>query len=351
MILLIGALVVISGFFAGLILSFMGLDVTDLERKAKLGDKQAAKILPLRKKGNQLLSTLMMCNVFLNAAISSCITEHSGGIFAVLASGALILVFGDIVPTAICNKYKMPIAYHSRSIVYIMLWVCYPITYPLSYVLNKWLHVEMVSFFSKNEIKAIIEAHENEAIDNDEKKIIIGGLTYSTKIVTDIMTPVTQVYRLNVNKEVTLEELKNENYGRIPVYSETRDNIIGILYLKYLIGVEGKSIKVSDYVRKGNIIRVMDNETLDNLMNIMTTKHNHMSFVYDEYGSLRGIVTLEDIIETIIDREILDETDSVADLQQQAKNNFQTEMDESAKQDAKLEQYDDMKKEEFFEEK
>ncbi len=329
MILLISILVIVSGLFAGLILSFMGLDLSDLERKAKLGDKKAAKIIPLRKKGNQLLSTLMMCNVFINSAISSCMTEHStsgGNLIPIITSGTLILIFGDIVPTAICNKYKMSIAAYTTPIVYGVMFLLYPITKPLSYILDKWLHVEMETFFSKNEIKAIIEAHEDSAIDNDEKKIVIGGLTYSTKSVVDIMTPITKVYILNVDEEVTIGELKDQHYSRVPVYSGTRDNIIGILYIKDLLGIKEDIIDVAKYMRNENFIKVMDNETLDDLMNIMTKESKLMSFVFDQYGSLRGIVTLEDIIETIIDREILDESDVTADLQQEAKDSFELEM-------------------------
>jgi metal transporter CNNM len=327
MILILAILVTVSGFFAGLILSFMGLDISDLERKAKLGDKRATKILPLRRKSNQLLSTLMMCNVFINSTISTFMSEGgNGGITSIIISASLILVFGDIVPTAICNKYKMSIASYTTPLVYVMFYILWPITYPLSYVLDRWLHVEMTTMFTKNEIKEIIHAHEKHStIDTHEKNIMIGGLTYSSKSVLDIMTPITQLYRINIDKPVTLEELKKQNYARVPVYQGTRDNVIGILFLKDLVGESSVQIDVAKKYRQDGIIKVMETEKLDVLLNKLIKQQVHMSFVYDQYGTLRGVVTMEDILETIIDREILDESDLIVDHQEEAKRTFDIE--------------------------
>ncbi len=301
----------------------MGLDLSDLERKSKLGDLRATKIIPLRKRSNQLLATLMICNVAINAEIARLFNESSGGLLGVVLSTVAIVLFGDIIPTAICNKYKLQIASFTAPLVWSIFYLLYPITISISYVLNKWLHVEIATIFTNNEIKEIIHSHEqHDVIDNDEKNIIIGGLSYSSKSVLEVMTPITQVYYLDIDEPISINELKEQNFARVPLYSESRDNIVGILFLKDLVGVAKQNLKLNDYAKKEGIIKVLDTETLDDLLNMFTKSKSHMGFVYDEFGTLRGIVTLEDILETIIGRKIMDESDTVIDYQEEAKKNF-----------------------------
>ncbi len=321
--LIIALLVIITGFFAGLILSYFGLDVSDLERKATLGNKNAQRILPLRKRSNQLLCTLMMCNVFINSAIASLMSESSGSLVTIMMSGTMILIFGDIVPNAICNRYKMQIAASTTPIVYGVFYILWPITTPIAYVLDRWLHVEMKTIYTNNEIQEIIKNHqEHEILDNDEKDIIIGGLSFSKKLVVEKMTPMSQVYYLDIDEPVTIEKLKEQNFARVPLYKDTRDNIVGILFLKDLVGVTGPEINLHDYAKSEGIIKVLDTETLDVLLNLFTQAKTHMSFVYDEYGTLRGIITFEDVLEAIIGRDILDESDSVVNYREEAKKKF-----------------------------
>ena len=118
-----------------------------------------------------------------------------------------------------------------------------------------------------------------------------------------------------------LHKIKDQAFSRIPIYDEMRDNIIGILYAKKLIGDEysGKNVTVGDLCDREQIMSYRDDAKLDLVLNNLLKTKKHLSFVFDEFGTFNGIVTMEDIVEEIINVEILDESDDVADLQEHAK--------------------------------
>lgn len=317
---LLPILMIMSGLMAGSSLAILGLDTSDLELKSKLGNKRAEKLLPLRKQGNRVLSTINITNVAVNSALTLLLGKIlPGGLIAGLVSTVLIVIFGEIIPQAICNKNKLVIGSAVSPFIKLLMILTYPITKPISWILNKWVGTELPVMYTPSELNELITS--NHHIDSDEKNIALGSLSFSNKIAIDVMTPVTQVYCLDLNDQVSISEIKNETWSRIPVYEKNRDNIIGIVYSKELLGETG-IIDVSKYLRP-NVIRIKETTTLDEVLNEMTKRNNHMSFVYDEFGALRGIVTFEDIMEAIIKREIIDEHDNIADLQEEARKEFE----------------------------
>lgn len=316
-------LLLLSATMSGLTLAFLGLDTFDLKRKAKIGDKNAARILPIRQYGNWALCTFLITNAAVNSTISMLLGESVGtGLLALAIATASIFIFGEVIPQAVCNKYKLPIASATAPLIKILMWITSPVTYPMSRLLDKFLGNELPDNYSQKELQEIINDTPEHYLDQDEKKILAGGLSFSSVSAIKIMTPVNQVFALEKNTVVTIAEIKEQTYSRIPVYEGTRDNIVGVLYSKDLLGVNSESFNVKDYFVENNLIKIDEKTLLDDLLNKMTVKKSHMSFIYDEYGVLRGIVTLEDIVETIINREIVDEHDQIADLQDYAKKEF-----------------------------
>ena len=345
--LILAFLVSLSAIFSGLTIGYMSLDKSDLQRKRKLGNKDAAKVLKLRKNVNLLLCTLLLGNVTVNIAIPlyldklmvsvvesyiypaletiSFIPEFVMKILSVsfIAGGISvisILVFGEIIPQAVTARHALKIGAFFSPLMRFVIYLFWIICFPMSKLLDWILGTEGPTLFRREEFAEIIKEHEeNDAsdIDEDEERIILGALSFSKKTAKDIMRPKRQMFFLDIDDkldEKMLNLIKEKGFTRIPVFEEFEDNIVGILSAKKLIGVDGNSGKtIRDFVQKDKLFTTKTTEHLDYLLNKMS-RRTHMALVYDETKTLRGVLTLEDIIEKIIDLEIIDETDKVTDL-------------------------------------
>ncbi len=318
---IVTGLIILSACFSGLTLGFFSLNVTSLQRKIKLGDARAAKVYPIRKRGNLLLCTLLVGNVAVNATAAIFLGEIASGLIAGIVSTILIVIFGEILPQAFFSRHALTLGAKSVWLVKTFIFLMYPIAYPLSLALDKLLGEEMQTIWSKKEIKEIIKHHENNEgsdIDKDEERILLGALSFSEVNVKKVMTPKPVLYTLEKSTLLTQErllEIRDKGFTRIPIYKDTEDNLIGTLYSKDLIGIIDKNKTVEDFLSKKKPITIKDTMLLDGLMNHFITKKIHIAFVYDMYSTFIGIVTLEDIIEEILKVEIVDEGDVVEDMQ------------------------------------
>lgn len=318
-------LLALSASFSGLSLGLFSLDKADLKRKAGLGDRRAQKIYELRKNSNLLLCTLIIGNVLVNSVLSIFLGSITSGFIAGIIATTLIVIFGEIAPQAFFSRYAMDIVSRLTWLVRIFIFLLYPFAKPISLALDKVLGEEMATTYSKREIMCIIDDHhrsEHSDIDIDEKNIIKGAMSYSSKTVNDILTPRTEIHALPYDQEIdeeTIKKLADIGHSRIPVYKKDLDNIIGILYIKDVLfkGFTGK--KAGEIARK-NAIFVDSDKPLDDLLNAFKNTRNHMFIVLNRYGVVTGIVTIEDVIEEIIGAEIIDEFDKFDDLQKIAKN-------------------------------
>lgn len=320
-------LVLLSGLFSGLTLGFLSLSKTDLERKKALGDKNAEKIYSVRKKGNLLLCTLLIGNVAVNSALSIFLAEldslMSGFIAGVIAT-SLIVIFGEIIPQAIFSRYAMKIGAKFVWLVKIFIIIMFPIAAPIAWILDETLDEEIATIWSRAELEEIIKQHEDSSksdIDESEERILLGALSFSKKRVEDIMTPRTVVLAYDedtILDEKKLKEISEQGFSRIPIYKNNIDNISGLLFIKDLVGIEG-NIKVCEVFKRGKYITVTINEKMNNLFETFKREKVHIAIVIDEFGGFEGVVTLEDIIEEILDVEIMDETDKIENLQLEAK--------------------------------
>ena len=326
--LIVAILVILSGCFSGLTLGFFSLNVTSLERKIKLGDKRAAKVYPIRKRGNLLLCTLLIGNVAVNSAAAIFLGEIASGLVAGLISTVLIVIFGEILPQAFFSRFALTLGAKTVWLVKIFIFLMYPIAYPLSLVLDKLLGEELQTVWSKREIKEIIKHHEdNDAsdIDEDEERILLGALSYSEKNAKKIMTPKPVLYTIEKSTILTIEkllEIKEKGFTRIPVYETNEDNIIGLLFSKDLIGLYEDNKLAEDFISDKKPLSVKDTMLLDVLFNHFIKQKVHLALVFDEFGTFTGVVTLEDVLEEILKVEIIDELDQVADLQNLAVANY-----------------------------
>jgi len=317
---LVALLVALSGLFSGLTLGLLGLDKTELERKIKLGDKKAVKVYSVRKKGNLLLCTLLLGNVAVNSAIAIFLGGIATGLIAGMISTALIVVFGEILPQAFISRYALTVGAKTVWLVKIFIVVLFPICWPIAKSLDIMLGEEMATIWSHNELKEIIMHHrksKDSKLDIDEEKILLGALSFSDKLVKDAMISRSHVFSLNYDDVIDkklISKMKKAGFSRFPVYRKGVDNIKGVLFLRDLVGFsEGEVVK--NYCRKKGTFKIIDTKALDNLLRIFLGKKIHMATVFNKDDEFVGVVTLEDVIEEIFGREIIDEHDKYVDVQ------------------------------------
>lgn len=302
----------------------MSISKGELERKMELGDKNAAKVYSVRKKGNLLLCTLLLGNVAVNSALAIFLGDIASGFTAGIISTGLIVIFGEILPQATFSRYALNLGGKTTWLVKIFIFILYPITWPISKALDKILGEEMNTIYSKHELIKIVGEHSKASksdVDSDEERIVKGALSFSTKTARDIMTPRTVVYSLDINKTLNKElfdQIVSEGYSRIPVYNGSIDNIVGVLFIKKLINIE-MGQKVKNLYKKTKLVVVKPEIKLDTLLNKFIKSKHHLAIIKNEYGGFEGVVSLEDIIEEIIKTEIVDEDDTVVDLQKMAR--------------------------------
>jgi metal transporter CNNM len=321
--LIIIILIIFSALFSGLTIGFLGLNKTELERKATLKNKKAIKIITIRRDANFLLVVLLLGNVLINSILSIFLANLLSGVMAVIISTSLIVVFGEILPQAIFYRHALSIGYHFVPVVKFFQVIFYPIAKPIAKILDKFLGDEEETIWSKKEIKEIIKNHEDSSrseIDIDEENIILGALSFSDKKVKQVMTPKSVVFNIEENRILdigTISEIKKNGFSRIPVFRENEDDIVGVLNFKSLIGV-GDGKRVYDIYSRNKLFEVSEEEKLDTILNKFIKKKIHIASVKNLHGTFLGIITMEDIIEEILSTEIVDETDNFIDMRKES---------------------------------
>jgi metal transporter CNNM len=309
-------LVVLSALFSGLTLGLLSLDAHALERRARHGDTDAATIYPVRKNGNLLLTTLLLGNVAVNTTLSIFLGSIASGIVAGIVATALIVVFGEIIPQAVISRNALYFGARTIWFTRAVLVLFYPISYPIARILDYFLGSEVPTMYSKSELMDIISEHEDSEysnLDEDEERIVHGALQFSHTRVREIMTEAAHVISYDENTRLTdafFSAVQEHGFSRLPVYSGEPGNIVGILYVKDLI-IEDDDIAIRDTEEafETDFIVVRPDELLDTVLAKILKKRRHIAIVRSKNDQFLGVVSLEDIIEEIIQVEIEDEDD------------------------------------------
>nr|CAH8852610.1 unnamed protein product [Trichobilharzia regenti] len=332
-IILIILLFFLSGLFSGLNLGLMSLDKTELKIIESAGSHKekgyAKAIRPVREKGNLLLCTLLLGNVLVNTSLTILMDDLTGsGLFAVIASTIGITLFGEIMPQAVCSRHGLAIGAKTLWLTKLFMLLTFPIAFPVSYILDKILGEEIGQVYSREKLGVLIrEQALAGTVATDEMNIITGALALTTKTVADVMTPLSDAFMLSYSAILdfhTMNEIFSHGYTRIPVYENDRQNIRAVLNVKDLafINTDDKVpvSTVCDFYNR-SIIIVLDSTNLEVMLKEFRQGRAHMAFVErlvtedecDPYREMIGLVTLEDVIEEIIQAEIVDETDILTD--------------------------------------
>ncbi|XP_057434946.1 DUF21 domain-containing protein At1g47330-like isoform X2 [Lotus japonicus] len=246
-------LVCFSGLMAGLTLGLMSLGLVDLEVLIKSGRPQdrihASKIFPVVKNQHLLLCTLLIANSLALEALPIFLDSIVPSWAAVLMSVTLILVFGEIMPQALCTRYGLIVGAKLAPLVRVLLVVFYPLAYPISKVLDWMLGKGQAALLKRAELKTFVNFHGNEAgkggdLTHDETTIIAGALELTEKTAKDAMTPISKAFSLDLDATLNLETLNSimtMGHSRVPVYAGEKANIIGLVLVKNLFMVDSKA--------------------------------------------------------------------------------------------------------------
>lgn len=309
-------LVALSGLFSGLTLGLLSLDPQSLRRRAKHGDANAAAIYPIRKKGNLLLTTLLLGNVAVNTTLSIFLGSIASGLAAGIMATSLIVIFGEIIPQAVISRYALWFGAKSIWFTKVVLVLFFPIAYPIGRILDHFLGSELPTTYSHKELMDIISEHEDSelsALDADEERIMHGALQFSHLRVSQVMTPADRIISFDENQRLNdtfYTQVNEHGFSRLPIYSGDPSNIVGVLYAKdLLIEEEGIPIKDTQVAFQRTCLVVGTGDFLDAILGKMLKSRQHLALVRNRNKQFVGVITLEDIIEEIIQQEIVDEDD------------------------------------------
>jgi len=307
-------LIILAALFSGLNLGLMSLDSFELKRKADLGDANAAKVYAIRSRGNLLLVTLLTGNVAVISALSIVFDSVFHGLLAGILTTLLITIFGEILPQAVVARYALEVGAFFAGVVRVIMVLLYPICAPMAWALDKVLGDELPTVYTKQELARLVTDHQHyrdSGIDRDEARIVRGALTFGDQKIRQVMTPLKDVLMLKgddiIDHKLT-HRLREAGYSRIPVYGTDKSDINGILYAKDLVVLDPGTKRVGEIAR-ANVHLVDQEGKLDDALNAFLKSRNHLFIVTGKDKEVRGIVTIEDVLEEIIDREITDEFD------------------------------------------
>ena len=238
-----------------------------------------------------------------------------------------ILILSEIIPKTIgANNWQSLAGFTVRSIK-ILLFVLAPLVWLSEFITSRLKKNKEMSVLSRSDFAAVVqEVEQSGAILQSESKIIKNLIKLHKLSVRDIMTPRTVV--LMASENMTVEEFYNKHkplrFSRIPIYEDQPDEITGVVLKDDILRTLAEDDHDTTLKQiKSTLTVVRDNQSLDSFMESLATGKSHLSGVMDENGVLVGVVSMEDLFETILGMEIVDESDSVEDLQKLARKKWE----------------------------
>ncbi|BGO92047.1 hypothetical protein BJY59DRAFT_689517 [Rhodotorula toruloides] len=328
-------LVLLGGVFAGLTLGLMGLDLVNLQVLSTSGDeeerKDATKVMKLLEKGRHwVLVVLLLSNVVVNESLPIFLDSIlGGGLGAIALSTTLIVIFGEVIPQSVCARYGLRIGAKAAPFVLALMYLEFPIAYPIAKLLDRLLGEEQGVTYKKAELKTFVGLHKQfgeETLNDDEVTIISSVLELGDKSVSDIMTPLEDIFSLPSDTKLDhtmVDHILASGHSRIPVHLPGNPtDFIGMLIVKKLISYDPEDEKqIGDFALSVLPETGPDSTCLD-VLNYFQQGRSHILLVSTtpgEPGGALGLVSLEDVIEEMIGEEIVDETDLYIDIHAKTK--------------------------------
>lgn len=344
--LLLFVLIMIHGIVSLFNSSLLNAHRVTLRESADEGDTTAQNILDLTEGSSQLVMTVQLTQIIIQFAIAFALltlvsataisdnsTQPLANIVAVVLGASLTLILGQLVPEAIGSSYANPIARLAISPMRMLILILSPLT-ALLLLVSKLISSlfgsgQLVNRVTEEEIMTLVNAgHSGGTIEDEEKDMIYSVLHLDKSTARELMTPRMDIVALEVNNSIeeALSAFVESGFSRIPIYEESIDNVIGLLYAKDILSLlndkdELETKTIRDLIRPSYF--VPETKQADVLLKELQERNVHLAIVVDEYGGTSGLVTIENLIEEIVG-DIRDEydTDEEEDYVEQDDGNY-----------------------------
>lgn len=316
-------LLVLSAFFSATETAYSTANKLRLKAMADNGNSSAKRVLKITENYDKFLSTVLIGNNIVNIGASSIATllfarlfpEELAAAVSTIAVTIVVLVFGETLPKSLAkaNAEKYALA-TSRIVHLIMIFFS-----PAAFILVKLINLigrkkeEEGPSVTENELKYIIESIEEEGIlEEDESDLVQSALDFDEITAQEIMTPRSKIVAVNIDDslDAVIEKIIHQGYTRMPVYKENLDNIVGFVNAKDVLirAATNRRFVLKHLVKPATFAYVTMN--ISPLLSEMRQAKSHLAIVVDDYGSTKGIVSMEDILEELVG-EIWDEHDEI----------------------------------------
>lgn len=315
--------IIMSAYFSATETAFSSLNRIRVKNLAEKGNKKAKLVMKLSDNYDSLLSTILIGNNIVNIASASLATvlfvkmlgEDAGPSISTAVTTIVVLIFGEISPKSIAKESPEKFAMFSAPILNILV----KVLTPFNFLFGLWKKLLSLIFKSsedegitEEELLSIVdEATEDGGIDEEESNLIHSALEFTEQEVIDILTPRVNVTAVpnTATKEEVAKVFAETAFSRLPVYNESIDNIVGIIYQKDFHNMDKEIKEIKEIIRP--TLYVHKTKKINQLLKELQQKKMHFAVVLDEFGGTTGIVTLEDILEELVG-EIWDEHDEVS---------------------------------------
>lgn len=329
---LVGALAV-SFLCSVLEAVLLSTPVSFISMKEEQGVRTAALMMSYKTNIDRPVAAILTLNTVAHTIGAAGVGSESVKVFGEAYFGIisailtlLILVLSEIIPKTIGASYWRTLAMPSARIIRVLIVITYPLVW-LSELITRCFSPKIQPLtVSREEVAAMVNVGADEGVINmDENKVIQSFLKLAGVTAREIMTPFVVVE--SVARSTTMQEFYNDKslatYSRIPVYDTQREFIVGYVRrvaVLEMLSQDRFSMKIGEIVRP--ILYFSENDKVSDIWQRMLQKKEHISVIVDEYGCMRGIVTMEDVIETMLGVEIVDECDTIEDLQAMARKKY-----------------------------
>jgi putative hemolysin len=310
-------LIFLSGFFSSAETALFSISKIRARHMAKGGGRLDKLILKMKEDPHRLLSTILignnLVNIWASALATVIVIDLTLSNAVGVATGSMtlvILVFGEIFPKSLATRNNVLIAHLVILPIYWLSILFLPVIFMLNFIPRITGRIKSRPQVTEKELLTIVEVVEEEGeIKEEEKELIENIFEFDDTSASEIMTPRADMFVIDADKPLDLDDILDSGYTRIPVIRGDIDHVIGILNVKDLFSQYAKTNGGIDVCR---IMRspyfVPENKKLDSLMQAFKKRKQHMAIVVDEHGGISGLITLEDALEEIVG-EITDETD------------------------------------------
>jgi len=319
----LAVLIGLSGFFSGLEVALVGVRKSKVVQLFNEGEKGSKALHKLKMNPSWMMSSVNLGNNLVNVGASALATSvairmfgNDGLAIAVGIMTFLILVFGEITPKTYCNANSTKIALRYAPVLLAFSYVFYPVVKFFEIITRGVVKVTGSSYtpppITEEDIKGVIDQGLAEkALEKEERELVHGALNFDDTVIRSVMTPRTKMFTLNSKMLLfeALPQINQSGHSRIPIFGDTRDDIVGFIHVRDVLKElekDNKMVSLEQIARKA--VFASQEKMVSGLLKEMKGRKTHMAIVIDEHGGVEGLVTLEDLLEEIVG-EIEDETD------------------------------------------